>query len=167
MLLREIVAWEPRVERVPIHTWVHPWLILLDLAALYPTIEKKLGLALLDWHPEDSSALLVLRPWARVLPNFPRLLSRHILPKLLHIVYEMPFDDPAPMGWVLSWTSLFPEETVKSVFTDTFLPRWRQELAMKLASHCEMEEILNWVELWESVVPPCYIDFRLELSIND
>lgn len=161
------MSWEPRVERVPIHTWLHPWLVLLDLSSLYSTITKKLGLALLDWHPEDVSALLVLRPWAKVLPDFTRLLSRHILPKLLHIVYEMPLEDSTPLGWVLSWTALFPEETMKSLFNDTFLPRWRRELATKLASHCEMEEILSWVELWETTVPRCYVDFRLELNISD
>lgn len=37
-----------------------------QLEILYPPIRMKLGVALNNWQPSDSSALVILRPWAKV-----------------------------------------------------------------------------------------------------
>ena len=62
-------VWEPRVERVPLHAWLHPWLPMLPgpLADLYPGIRFKLAVALQQWHPSDGSAKELLSPWQTVL----------------------------------------------------------------------------------------------------
>ena len=68
-ITRAVQAWEPREERISLHTWLHPWLELLgrQLEDLYPSIRFKLATALQSWHPSDSSALALLSPWHTVL----------------------------------------------------------------------------------------------------
>ena len=43
-----IDTWDPRRETVPMHAWLHPWILLLGqrMEPLYPTIFCKLGNAL-------------------------------------------------------------------------------------------------------------------------
>ena len=67
-LRRAVEAWEPRLETVPLHAWLHPWLPMLatPLADLYPGIRFKLATALQQWHPSDGSAKELLSPWHQV-----------------------------------------------------------------------------------------------------
>ena len=67
-LQRAVEVWEPRVERVPLHAWLHPWLPMLPgpLADMYPGIRFKLATALQQWHPSDGSAKQLLSPWQSV-----------------------------------------------------------------------------------------------------
>lgn len=83
----EVDNWNPLTDTVPIHTWIHPWIPLLDSklqVTIYPIIQEKLGMALSNWHPLDKSAKLILKPWQRALPNgsFVGFLIKHIVPKL-------------------------------------------------------------------------------------
>lgn len=86
-LQSEVQSWNPVTDMVPIHTWVHPWIPLIDERLqnrIYPLIQDKLGTALTNWHPSDRSAKLMLKPWQRALPNgsFVAFLIKHIVPKL-------------------------------------------------------------------------------------
>ena len=44
-LKAEVEGWNPRVDPVPIHAWMHPWLPLAanELEELYPVIRYGLG----------------------------------------------------------------------------------------------------------------------------
>jgi tuftelin-interacting protein 11 len=56
-LVCECEAWNPLVDVVPIHSWVHPWLPLLKErmdSELFPLIRNKLAYALTAWHPSDG-----------------------------------------------------------------------------------------------------------------
>ena len=67
-LQTEVELWVPLTDRVPLHSWLHPWLPRLggQLEIVYPTIRNKLAAALTAWHPSDRSAKLILMPWVEV-----------------------------------------------------------------------------------------------------
>ena len=107
-LKAEVDGWNPRVDHVPIHSWLHLWLPLAanDMEELYPVIRYKIGMALSEWHPSDSSALNILKPWAGVFKeqHMDALLARCVLPKLALTLRELPIN-PAnqnldPFHWV-------------------------------------------------------------------
>ncbi|XP_029617785.1 tuftelin-interacting protein 11-like [Salmo trutta] len=56
--LLQVDSWNPLTDTMPIHSWLHPWLPLLQsrLEPLYPPIRSKLANALQRWHPSDGSA---------------------------------------------------------------------------------------------------------------
>lgn len=81
---KEVDAWNPLTDLVPIHAWIHPWLPRLGttftfqeliiylincrvfihfigskLEIVYPTIRQKMAQALVAWNPSDQSAKFV------------------------------------------------------------------------------------------------------------
>lgn len=78
--------WNPLTDTVPIHSWIHPWLPLLQsrLEPLYPPIRSKLSSALQRWHPSDASARLILQPWKDVFTPgaWEAFMVKNIIPKL-------------------------------------------------------------------------------------
>lgn len=79
-------SWNPLTDTVPIHSWVHPWLPLMQarLEPLYSPIRSKLASALQKWHPSDSSAKLILQPWKDVFTpgSWEAFMVKNIVPKL-------------------------------------------------------------------------------------
>lgn len=67
-LTREVDHWNPRVDTMPIHAWVHPWLPVLGarMDSLYAPIRTKIASALRDWNAIDPSAYMILAPWQNV-----------------------------------------------------------------------------------------------------
>lgn len=78
--------WNPLTDTVPIHSWIHPWLPLMQarLEPLYSPIRNKLSNALQKWHPSDSSAKLILQPWKEVFTpgSWEAFMVKNIVPKL-------------------------------------------------------------------------------------
>lgn len=78
--------WNPLTDTVPIHSWIHPWLPLMQarLEPLYSPIRSKLSSALQKWHPSDSSAKLILQPWKDVFTpgSWEAFMVKNIVPKL-------------------------------------------------------------------------------------
>lgn len=64
------------------------------LEPLYAPIRHKLGNALLNWHPSDSSAKVILKPWQGVFRegHMEVFLRKHILPKLEMCLQEFPIN---------------------------------------------------------------------------
>lgn len=84
--LLQVENWNPLTDTVPIHSWVHPWLPLMQarLEPLYSPIRSKLSSALQKWHPSDSSAKLILQPWKDVFTpgSWEAFMVKNIVPKL-------------------------------------------------------------------------------------
>lgn len=82
----EVESWNPLTDTVPIHSWIHPWLPLMQarLEPLYSPIRNKLANALQKWHPSDSSAKLILQPWKDVFTpgSWEAFMVKNIVPKL-------------------------------------------------------------------------------------
>lgn len=84
--LLQVENWNPLTDTVPIHSWIHPWLPLMQarLEPLYSPIRSKLSSALQKWHPSDSSAKLILQPWKDVFTpgSWEAFMIKNIVPKL-------------------------------------------------------------------------------------
>lgn len=82
----QVDSWNPLTDTVPIHSWIHPWLPLMQarLEPLYSPIRSKLSSALQKWHPSDSSAKLILQPWKDVFTpgSWEAFMVKNIVPKL-------------------------------------------------------------------------------------
>uniref|UniRef100_A0A667Y7T4 Tuftelin-interacting protein 11 n=1 Tax=Myripristis murdjan TaxID=586833 RepID=A0A667Y7T4_9TELE len=138
-LQREVDNWNPLTDTVPIHSWLHPWLPLLQsrLEPLYPPIRSKLANALQRWHPSDGSARLILQPWKDVFTPgaWEAFMVKNIIPKLGILARMLqqrkcPFFPLASYSSVLcSWLSNSPnyEEITKwylgwkTMFSDVLL----------------------------------------------
>lgn len=86
LLCPKVESWNPLTDTVPIHSWIHPWLPLMQarLEPLYSPIRNKLANALQKWHPSDSSAKLILQPWKDVFTpgSWEAFMVKNIVPKL-------------------------------------------------------------------------------------
>ena len=62
------------------------------LEPLYAPIRQKLGSALINWHPSDGSAKIILAPWVGVFRqgHMDAFLVKNVLPKLGQVIEEMP-----------------------------------------------------------------------------
>lgn len=94
--------WNPLTDTVPIHSWIHPWLPLMQarLEPLYSPIRSKLSSALQKWHPSDSSAKLILQPWKEVFTpgSWEAFMVKNIVPKLGESRKEKVYIPPALKG---------------------------------------------------------------------
>lgn len=90
---QEVEQWNPLLDTVPIHSWIHPWLPLMSdsLEPVYQPIRMKLSYALTNWHPSDSSAKLILEPWVGVMPkgSLEAFIATNIIPKVCSLRYTI------------------------------------------------------------------------------
>lgn len=51
----QVDEWNPLTDRIPIHTWLHPWLDVMGdrLQPIFSPIRQKLTKALKEWNPTD------------------------------------------------------------------------------------------------------------------
>ncbi|OMJ95536.1 hypothetical protein SteCoe_1140 [Stentor coeruleus] len=154
----EIDLWDPTKDYITVHTWIHPWLVLINLASLYPKIINKFIGALQHWNPKDSSAKTVLSPWKPVFgKEWNDIMVMHILPKLLYFLQEMKIDKDVSCAknirHVLVWVGLIPFEHLTKGIEKIFYPRWRKVLESMLEDDCDMDTVANWVDCWKKAVP--------------
>lgn len=104
----QVDSWNPLTDTVPIHSWIHPWLPLMQarLEPLYSPIRSKLSSALQKWHPSDSSAKLILQPWKDVFTpgSWEAFMVKNIVPKLgeeMERMHSMVALGPWPCGLAL------------------------------------------------------------------
>lgn len=165
ILHSEVERWEPTREKVPIHTWVHPWLTLLDLQELWPLLLQKLSRALQPWQPIDQSAYVVLSPWKPVLGKlWEPFCLRHILPKLAHAVSRIEINPQSQeietMERVMDWATVLPERYFIDMLRSEFFPRWKSTLEhwLRNADDSGLTEIQTWYEGWQSLIPKHLLD---------
>ncbi|CAM6126771.1 unnamed protein product [Calypogeia fissa] len=153
--------WDPRLETVPIHAWLHPWLLLLGtrMDPLYLPIRYKLTTALQAWHPKDTSAHTLLSPWQGVFDagSWEQLLVRSILPKLIFALQELVINPAHQLldqfNWVMAWATALPIHHMAGILETYFFPKWQQILYQWLCNNPNFEEITQWYLNWKSVFP--------------
>ncbi|OMJ89844.1 hypothetical protein SteCoe_7926 [Stentor coeruleus] len=154
----EIDLWNPIKDHITIHTWIHPWLVLINLTSLYPKIINKFIGVLQNWNPKDSSAKIVLSPWKPIFgKEWNDIMVMHILPKLLYFLQEMKINKDVEciknIKHVLIWVGLIPFDHLTKGFEKIFYPRWKKALESMLENNCNMDTVVNWVDCWKKVIP--------------
>ena len=156
----EVDVWDPTVDTVPIHAWVHPWLPVMEkrLEVLYAPIRYKLAIALNSWHPSDSSAHKILEPWVHVLTReaMEMFLVRTILPKLAYcldtLVINPHQQQIAPFEWVMAWRDMISIHHYASLLDKHFFPKWLQVLQNWLSSNANFNEVTKWYTGWKGTI---------------
>ncbi|XP_069102141.1 tuftelin-interacting protein 11-like [Argopecten irradians] len=164
-LLQEVENWNPLTDTMPIHAWLHPWLPLMGekLEPLYAPIRHKLANALINWHPSDSSAKVIMQPWMKVFKpgHTEAFLVKNILPKLAMCMSEFaicPHQQVLdPWHWVMAWRDLIPAKHMVAMLDKTFFPKWLQVLCSWLGNMPNYEEITKWYLGWKSMFPEQYM----------
>eukprot|EP00850_Spirogloea_muscicola_P005333 SM000024S07795 [mRNA] locus=s24:539546:542717:- [translate_table: standard] len=156
-------AWDPRLETIPIHTWLHPWLPHLGarLELLYAPIRYKLGAALAAWHPSDDSARVLLAPWRGVFDaaSWDQLLGRCVVPQLTYelqqLVVNPQHQQLDQFNWVIKWVGLVSTPHMVAMMEAAFFPKWHAVLHAWLGGVApNFGEITRWYEGWKSLFPP-------------
>ena len=154
----EIDVWDPSTDRIAIHTWIHPWLALIDLSSLWSKLTNKLIISLQNWKPRDRSAKFLLYPWKPVLyKEWNGLIIQNILPKLLFTLQELAITEDIKeskdIRYILEWVGLIPLEHLQIGFQKIFYPKWRTFLENMLENNEDIEKIAQWVEDWKKLLP--------------
>ncbi|CAH0560606.1 unnamed protein product [Brassicogethes aeneus] len=160
-ILSEVNSWNPLTDTIPIHTWIHPWIPLLDSKlqlSVYPTIQEKLGVALSNWHPSDKSAKFILKPWQRALSNgaFVGFLIKHIVPKLQLCMQSLVINPHQqhldPWHWVMDWQDMLSIVNMTLILDKFFFPRWLQTLAVWLNHNPNYTQVTEWYSGWKRML---------------
>ncbi|NXU53415.1 TFP11 protein, partial [Turnix velox] len=133
-LQKEVENWNPLTDTVPIHSWIHPWLPLMQarLEPLYSPIRNKLANALQKWHPSDSSAKLILQPWKDVFTpgSWEAFMVKNIVPKLGMCMNELIINPHQQhmdaFYWVVDWEGMISVSSLVGLLEKHFFPKWLQ-----------------------------------------
>lgn len=135
--------WNPLTDTVPIHSWIHPWLPLMQarLEPLYSPVRSKLSSALQKWHPSDASAKLILQPWKEVLTpgSWEAFMLRNIVPKLGMCLGELVINPHQQhmdaFYWVMDWEGMISVSSLVGLLEKHFFPKWLQVSTVAQEGH--------------------------------
>ncbi|XP_056676863.1 tuftelin-interacting protein 11-like [Monodelphis domestica] len=158
-LQKEVESWNPLTDMVPIHSWIHPWLPLMQsrLEPLYSLIRNKLSRALQKWHPRDSSAKLILQPWKDVFTpgSWEAFMVKNIVPKLGMCLNEFIINPHQQhmdaFYWVIDWEGMISVSSLVGLLKKHFFPQWLHVLCSWLSNSPNYEEITKWYLGWKSM----------------
>lgn len=162
-LTQQVDEWNPVVDTVPIHSWIHPWLPLIKdrlEVELFPQIRFKLANALAQWHPSDISAKAILLPWKPPVftsSSWDAFMLRNILPKLVIVFAEELEINPSqqdiePWKWIMEWKELIPMASFIQLLEESFFPKWLKVLCIWLNSKPNYDEVSNWYSEWKTLL---------------
>ncbi|KAK6103807.1 GC-rich sequence DNA-binding factor-like family protein [Brugia pahangi] len=159
----QVDEWNPLTDRIPIHTWLHPWLDVMGdrLQPIFSPIRQKLAKALKEWNPTDRSALSMLRPWKGCFASatMSAFLAMNIIPKLEKALQEMIYDPTKNHRYdefyaALDWTELIGAEGIAAVLVRSFFPKWYETLCIWLESpRVVAQEVVMWYNEWKNRFP--------------
>lgn len=160
-LQQEVESWNPLIDRMYIHVWIHPWLPLMGhrLEPLYAPIRHKLSNAMVNWHPSDDSARKILQPWVQVFPRgaMDAFVVKNILPKLVLCMQDFVINPHAqhlePWNWVMAWEEFLPLSSLVMLMEKYFFPKWMHVLCSWLGHNPNYDEVTNWYMGWKSMFP--------------
>lgn len=156
-----VEQWNPLTDTIPVHSWIHPWLPVLDsrLELVYPLIRHKLANALTAWHPSDRSAKLIIAPWLDVMSKHTveAFLVKNIVPKLHQTLVEMDLNPDQqvldPIHWVLDWIGMLSNVHLVKLLSTVFFPKWLRVLVSWLNSAPDFTKVTQWYLGWKQVFP--------------
>uniref|UniRef100_M4B9B9 G-patch domain-containing protein n=1 Tax=Hyaloperonospora arabidopsidis (strain Emoy2) TaxID=559515 RepID=M4B9B9_HYAAE len=157
-LKKECHRWDPRLDTIPIHEWLLPWLPYLGTAmeSLYPDIRLALANALSQWHPSDLSVLSVLSPWRELWGehDYGKFTHRYIVRKLircLHREFEIKPDNQSlvALTWVLAWKDHLSDRQFIALMEGEFFPKWLKALRTWVAGSPNLTELDTWYRGWK------------------
>lgn len=158
-LQKEVENWNPLTDTVPIHSWIHPWLPLMQsrLEPLFSPIRNKLASALQKWHPSDSSAKLILQPWKDVFTpgSWDAFMVKNIVPKLGMCMAEFVINPHQQhmdvFLWAMDWEGMISLSSLVGLLEKHFFSKWLQVLCSWLSNNPNYEEITKWYLGWKSM----------------
>lgn len=159
-----VQSWDPLVETVPVHLWIHPWLPWMGerLQPLFQPIKYSLGKALGGFVVGDGTVLAVLAPWKKVFDSasWEGLIGRYIVPRLaeamaVNFVVNPRAQDLATWHNVIgAWGPVLPEHHTVALLESYFFPQWHGVLYRWLSSqNPNFEEITRWYLGWKAMIP--------------
>jgi tuftelin-interacting protein 11 len=128
----EVEECNPMTDTVPVLAWIHPWLPLLGNrleTTVSPVIHHKLSKALVNWHPSDRSAKLMLLPWHGVFSrgDMDAFLVKNIVQKLQFALQKIVINPHQhhleQWNWVMDWKVLLPVHNMASLLERYFFPQ--------------------------------------------
>ncbi|KAG2219548.1 hypothetical protein INT45_013207 [Circinella minor] len=156
--------WDPRNDPEMIHTWIHPWLPVLEawrLGDLFTSIRHKLGVVLRVWHPSDESALHIIVPWKDVWTSqqMESFVNKSILPKLTRVMRDEFMVNPReqqlePLIWCMAWKDILSEHTLSQLIENEFFSKWLDVLYKWLTlsrDRVNYDEVREWYLWWRQV----------------
>lgn len=161
---RAVSDWDPRHDPEMIHTWIHPWLPVIEawrLGDLFTSIRHKLSVSLRQWHPSDESAIHVLLPWKEVwtFEQMEKFVIKNVIPKLTKVLRDEFLVNPRdqqlePLIWCLAWQDLMSEATIGQLLENEFFNKWLDVLYKWLTlprDRVNYDEIRQWYLWWRQV----------------
>uniref|UniRef100_A0A6B2KYG6 G-patch domain-containing protein n=1 Tax=Arcella intermedia TaxID=1963864 RepID=A0A6B2KYG6_9EUKA len=165
-LTLEVKSWDPRTDCQPISDWVIPWFPILGkerVGGLWSTILSKIGRALIQWNPMDSTAFIMLKPWKEALyaineeNGIESFLVKAVLPKLEQLMGKWEVNpanqDLTVWNEILKWSTLFSKEEFEIFLLGHFFPKWFSALYLWLQNNPNWEEVSTWYLKWKTQIP--------------
>jgi tuftelin-interacting protein 11 len=159
-LTQAVNEWDPLTDIVPIHTWILPWTKILGSKleeSVYKTICDKLSRAFRAWHPQDRSALAMIKPWKNVFreENLQMFLHKNVVPKLEFRMNEIVLNplqqDLEIFNQVWEWSEILSPLVMASIMDKYFFPKWMQTLVLWLNQSPNFDEISRWYTGWKGM----------------
>lgn len=174
----EIDLWEPKRDKLPVHTWLFPWLPLLGdrLELLFVTIRHKLSRILKDCDVKDGSAFALFHPWKGVFDNqtIDQLVTTHVTPKLALLMTSLAITPAAqdlskhsgfinhsssigPFRLFIQWYPMMRKKDFYRILRQEFFYKWLKVLyswlSMPEKTPTVYAEIQQWYLDWKGEFP--------------